>query len=243
MQLIDFAWIAAVVFCAATAQSISGFGFALLAVPLMSLLINPREAVVIATFIGAFSSTTQAIIDRRHTSWALAKRLNLAAYAGMPVGLGIFLVVDESFLRFFVGSVVFVATILLVKGFSIHSSHRWSDWLFGGLSGVLATSTSTNGPPLVFLMQAKKMEPSDFRATISAVFSITSIGAIALFVASGKVTADGIGGVAVSIPFLIVGLKIGYLIRPRIHEASFRRIVFAMLILASLSAFASAVLN
>ena len=241
MELYEFIWIGCVVFVAATAQSISGFGFALLAVPLMSVVIDPRDAVVIATFIGAFSSSTQACIDRQHTSWQIARRLNIAAYIGMPFGLLLFVIVDESVLRLLVGSVVLVATILLVRGFSLRSTHVWSDWVLGAVSGILATSTSTNGPPLVFLLQAKKLEAAYFRATISTVFSITSVGAIALFVVAGKVTSEGVAGVIISIPILIIGLKIGYLCRPIVKEQSFRQIVIAMLILASVSAFASAV--
>lgn len=241
MQLNEFIWIGCVVFLAATAQSISGFGFALLAVPLMSVLINPQDAVVIATFIGAFSSTSQAFIDRQHISWEIARRLNFAAYLGMPFGLFLFVVVDETILRLLVGSVVFVATILLVRGFTLRDSHVWSDWALGVASGVLATSTSTNGPPLVFLLQAKKLEATHFRATISGVFSLTSIGAIVLFVISGKVTSEGMAGVIISVPILIIGLKVGYTCRPFVKEQSFRKIVIAMLILASISAFASAV--
>lgn len=231
-----------VVLIASFAQSISGFGFALLAVPLLSLAIDTHDAVVIATFIGAFSSTTQAVVDRRNTSWDLATRLTISAYLGMPGGLVIFLIIDESFLRLVVGVVVLLATILLMRGFTLKSTRRWSDWFFGGISGVLATSTSTNGPPLVFLMQAKQMEPAHFRATISTVFSLTSVGAIILFIASGNVSVDGLKGVGVSLSVLFIGLKIGYLIRPKIDALMFRRVVFSLLVLASASAVGSAVL-
>ncbi|MEY3805269.1 MAG: hypothetical protein RIR69_81 [Actinomycetota bacterium] len=247
MAISQFIWILIVVFVASFAQSISGFGFALLAVPMMSLAANPRDAVVIATFIGAMSSTTQAFLDREHVSWSLVKRLTVSAYVGMPFGLFVFLVVNERFLRFLVGVVVLVATIVLIRGFSMVATHqdtlKWWDRILGWLSGVLATSTSTNGPPLVFLLQARNLEASVFRATISVVFSLTSIGAIVLFVASGEVTSDGVTGVLFSLAALVIGLRMGYYARPRVSAASFRTFVFGLLFLASFSALASATLG
>lgn len=240
VSLIEILWIIVVVFIAATTQSISGFGFALVAVPLMSLFVSPRDAVVVATFIGAFSSTSQAVIDRQFTVWTMARRLSLAAFLGMPFGLMIFVFISEFWLRLFVGIVVFVAVVVLLKGFTLHHSHRSSDWLLGGLSGVLATSTSTNGPPLVFLMQAKAMEPAIFRATISTVFSITSVGAIVLFVFSGNVSRIGVIGVLIALPVLAIGLKLGYAIRPRVDAQRFRSFVFLLLTLSALSSFSAA---
>ena len=233
-------WLVFVVLLASIAQSISGFGFALISVPLMSVFIDPRDAVVIATFIGAASSSSQAFIDREHTSWRLALRLSGAAYVGMPVGLLMFVIVDESVLRFLVGAVVLLATVVLMKGFTIHESRGYMDWVFGGISGVLATSTSTNGPPLVFLLQAKNLNPSVFRSTISTVFAVTSVGAIGLFLLSGKVTKDGLVGVVLSLPVLLLGLRMGYAIRPRLNPARFTVVVYSLLILSAVSAVTSA---
>lgn len=240
MTEVQLIWLISVVLVASVAQSISGFGFALISVPLMSVLIDPRDAVVIATFIGAASSSSQALIDRKHTSWKLALRLSGAAYMGMPLGLLIFIVVNESVLRVIVGAIVLLATVVLMKGFTVRESHRYFDWIFGGISGVLATSTSTNGPPLVFLLQAKNLSPSIFRSTISTVFSLTSVGAIALFVVSDKVTQDGLVGVGLSLPVLFVGLRVGYAIRPRINASKFSVVVYSLLILSAVSAVASA---
>jgi uncharacterized membrane protein YfcA len=47
----DLAWIAGCIAFASFAQSLSGFGFSLLAVPLMTLVVSPRDAVVVATIM------------------------------------------------------------------------------------------------------------------------------------------------------------------------------------------------
>lgn len=243
MEGAEIAWIVVVVLVAGTAQTVSGFGFALLAVPMMSLLVDPREAVVVATLLGAVSSTSQAFIDRAHANRAMVGRLALAAYLGMPFGLTLFLVFSESALRFFVGIVVALAGVMLIRGFTIHSATTRYDWLLGWFSGVLATSTSTNGPPLVFLMQAKKLDPSSFRATINAVFTLSNVGAIALFLAAGRVTGPSLIGALWAVPAMIGGLRLGYALRPRLDADRFKVLVFVLLFLSALSALVAAFLG
>lgn len=224
----------------AVAQSIAGFGFALLSVPMMTLVIDPRQAVVISTLVAVFSTTFQAVNDRSHTEWLTVRRLTVSGYVGMPLGLAVFVVVSEGSLRFVLGVVVFLATVVLYRGFSIHSDDKKFDWGLGFLSGVLATSTSTNGPPLVFLMQARSMSPDVFRATINTVFAIANIGALTLFMVAGKIEARHLQGVLVAVPSLVVALRIGYAIRPRIDGERFRRLVLFLLMLSGLSVSISA---
>jgi uncharacterized membrane protein YfcA len=238
----EIVWICLVVAGASATQAISGFGFALIAVPLLSLFIEPQIAVVLATVVGAFSSTFQAIADRKYAQKQLVRRLAISAYIGMPFGLVVFIVVSESVLRFIVGIVVLVAALILMRGFSISHANRKLDWILGWVSGVLATSTSTNGPPLVFLLQAKKLSPQSFRASINVVFSLTSIGAIALFAVSGNITSDDFGSIAISVPMLMLGLAIGYKMRPRINAGQFSVLVFILLIGSALSALLAAFL-
>lgn len=240
MSAQEILWICLVVAGASATQAISGFGFALIAVPLLSLFIDPQVAVVLATVVGAFSSTFQAVADRRHANKSLVQRLALSAYIGMPFGLFVFIVVSESILRFIVGLVVLLAAIALIRGFSISQSNKKLDWIMGWASGVLATSTSTNGPPLVFLLQAKKLSPESFRASINIVFSLTSFGAILLFALSGNITSDDFAGIAISIPMLLIGLAIGFKVRSRINAQQFRILVFVLLIVSALSALTAA---
>lgn len=238
----EIAWIIASVGLASFAQSISGFGFALLSVPLMQIVLEPRDAVVISTLIGALSTTTQALLDRQHVDKKLTKRLVMASYLGMPFGLGAFLLVSDTALRLGLGAVVILAAVLLSRGFSLDSASTKLDWSFGFVSGILATSTSTNGPPLVFLMQARNYSPQDFRSTINTVFSFVNIGAIALFLSSGQVTHESVVGALVAIPSLFVALRIGYWLRPKVSADLFRRLVLVLLVASGVSLCAKALL-
>ena len=239
----ELAWIAGCIAFASFAQTLSGFGFSLLAVPLMTLVVSPRDAVVVATIIGAISTTSQAVIDRNHVDSSIAKRLILASYAGMPFGLMAFIFVSETGLRLVLGVVVISAAVLLLRGFRLRDDSHHLDWLFGIVSGFLSTSTSTNGPPLVFLMQARQLAPATFRATINTVFAVVNVGALALFVSAGKVNGNNLSGVAVAVPALGVALAIGYAVRRHITQERFNTLVILLLFLSAISVVVSAFTN
>ena len=208
----------AAVFIAAFLQIVAGFGFALLSVPLMTLAIDPKIAVVVASLTSVFVTTWQAYKDRSHADRVLVKRMAIAAYVGMPLGLVVFFTVNSDALRLMLGIAVLIAAVLLALQVNLHNVGPRLDLSAGFVSGVLATSLSTNGPPLVFALQARQLDAVRFRATIATVFAICNVGGLTLFIASGKVTQEGLIATAVTIPALLVGQLLGYPVpqaRPR----------------------------
>lgn len=242
MSFANILWVIACVGIAAFAQSLAGFGFGLLAVPMMQLSLPPRDAVIISTLIGAVSTTTQAILDHEHIDRPAVKRLTTASYLGMPLGLLVFLVTSDSALRITLGVVVILAAVVLSRGFTLNDDRYHWDWVLGIFSGVLATSTSTNGPPLVFVLQARRLSPEVFRSTINTIFSFANIGAIAFFLSTGKVSLNSLVGALFAIPALLVALRIGYHLRPRVSADFFRQLVLIMLVLSGASLLLKALL-
>ncbi len=240
MSALEIAVVAGAVFAASLVQVLSGFGFALLAVPLMTLAVDTKEAVVISTLMGAGVSTWQAWHGRAHTVGPVAKRMIVAAYAGMPLGLLVYLTVDDQVLRLLLGLAVLVAVCLLAIRLDLRHVGPGLDAGAGFLSGVLNTSLSTNGPPLVFALQARHLQPDAFRATINTVFAFSNVLGVSLFLASGRVDRDGVVAAAISLPALFAGQFVGYPLRRHVHGERFRVLVLLLLTAAALSAIISA---
>jgi hypothetical protein len=166
--------------------------------------------------------------------------LVVASYAGMPFGLMAFIFVSETGLRLVLGVVVVSAAVLLLRGFHLRDESHHLDWALGMVSGFLSTSTSTNGPPLVFLMQARRLDPATFRATINAVFAVVNLGALALFAFAGKVNANNLSGVAVALPALGIAIAVGYSVRQHVTQERFNTLVITLLFLSAISVIVSA---
>ena len=222
-------------------QVLAGFGFALLAMPVMTLAIPVEQAVVIATVLAAVTNAWQSIHLRADADGALVRRLVISAYLGMPLGLVVLNVVADRPLRITLGVCVLIATGLLVRRMSLAHVGRTLDYPCGFLSGVLTTSIGTNGPPLVFDLQARHLDPDRFRATLVAVFALSNVAALALFMADDKITADGMQAVALAVPSWIAGQALGWPVRRHVHGERFRWLVLTLMFAAGATAILFAV--
>lgn len=175
MTTVQLVVVAIAIFFASSTQVIAGFGFGLLSMPIMTLAIPVEQAVVVSTLLSMASTLWMGWHLRADIDRPIAKRITLAALVGMPLGLWILSVVSDRALRLTLGVSVLIATVLLVRRINLAHVGPRLDIALGFVSGVLNTSLSTNGPPLVFGLQARQMKPDQFRATLSAVFAMSSI--------------------------------------------------------------------
>lgn len=220
-------------------QTLAGFGFGLLAMPLMTMAISPQRAVVVSSLIAVGITTWQAWAMRSDMDRALARRLIVPAYVGMPLGLLALSTLGDDVLRIALGVAVLLAVVALASGVALPAG-RVTVIGAGFLSGVLNTSLSTNGPPLVFALQARRLDPAQFRATMAAVFAFSNVFAMVLFISSGKVTRAGLLTAAFAAPAMAVGQVVGWPIRRHVHGRRFRWLVLGLLAAAGLSAIAGA---
>jgi len=106
----------------------------------------------------------------------------------------------------------------------------------GVLTGMLTTSTGTNGPPLVAVFRAMGYGQRAFRATLAAVFLGTGVlGAIG-FVLAGAVTRRASIVALVGLPAAVLGWAVGDRIFSRLNAGAFRRVLLAALVGCSLLA-------
>lgn len=234
--------LAGVFLLAALVQGISGFGFALLSMPLLSLIVDPKNAVAVSTLIGTVASGTLLVRHRHFVRWDLVRPMLGAAAVGMPLGLYLLVVIAERPLRLLLAVVVAGFAGLLASGWRVRSTNRGVELLAGFTSGVLNTSLSTNGPPLVVVLQARDLEPEEFRGTISALFFASGLVANVLLAGAGRYHEATLIQAAIGLPALLVGSTIGGRVARMLPAAAFRRVVLSLLVVTALaSALAAAV--
>ena len=224
-----------VVLVTAFTQSVVGFGFALLTVPVLMRVIGLHEAVILASLIGTANNIYQYRDLRADSDAQHVKRFLGASFIGAPFGLVAFLYADQDLLKIVLGIGVLLGVLLLAKGRDLSNAHIGLDWAMGVLSGFLLTSTSTNGPPLVFALQARKIPPHVFRSTLNMIFLISGIYAIIWFTAFGEIFQSDLLLALVALPSMAIGVNIGRKVRLRVHPDRFRVVVLVLLTFAGLS--------
>ncbi len=226
---------------ASIVQSTAGFGFSLMLVPLLSLVIGPKETVVLSNILSALLEAVLLIRVRQSVEWKLGGTLFAGAVVGMPFGLLVVIFLSASALKIVIAATVIVFTVMLMRGLRFHAAGRAGNVAAGVVSGVLNTSTSMSGPPVVLYLQGRGIAPGPFRATLFAYFSAISAIAVGLLAAAGHFTGDVAAAALVAIPSLFVGGWIGNRLHARVPEARFRHLVYGILIASALSAMVSAV--
>jgi uncharacterized protein len=199
------------------------------AVPILSVIIGAKTAVVATDALAFLIIVSLAVSERRHVRFGVIVPLTLAAIAGMPIGLWALTRVDERLLGLTIAIVVIALTLVLIFGFTIAATHRW-DILAGFISGLLATSTGTNGPPLVLALQARQMPSMEFRATVSAAFALQDIAAICGFALTGQFRGEVWQIVAVGLPGVLVGRVLGERVFGSLDQHRFRSAVLGLLL-------------
>jgi uncharacterized membrane protein YfcA len=171
------------------------------------------------------------------------KRFLWASFIGAPIGLVAFVYADQQVLKVVLGIGVLFGVALLARGRDLTDAHISLDWAMGIVSGFLLTSTSTNGPPLVFAMQARRSDPKVFRSTLNMVFLVSGVYGLVLFTAFGEIALSDVWIAVALLPSMIIGVYVGRFIRHRVDTNRFRILVLVLLAFAGFSSLYSGLLG
>lgn len=243
MSPIQLALVAMLAAIASFSQALSGFGFNLLIVPPLALVIGAKEAVVTATLMGVITSVLTLASARASVAWKLGGALFATAAVGMPVGLFVLIVVEPDALRVLIAITVFAAALLYWKGYRLSVRNPVIDAGAGFLSGVLNTSTSMSGPPLVLYLQNRGITPESFRGTINAFFVASGLLATALFAFGDRIGPPELASLSVALLPIILGWTAGHHAYRRLDVGRFQQIVVVVLLLSAVMAVAGVASN
>ena len=224
-----------IILATSVVQAVAGFGFALLAVPLMVVVIDLQSAVIISSFVGTLSNMLQSWQLRRNINRNMTRRFVLATAVGSPVGLLLFVYANQSALKIVLGMSILFGVFVLSRGLELQHVSSWLDWIMGILSGVLLMATSTNGPPLVFVLQARRFDPATFRATLNMVFLVSGTFGLVMFGLAGEILRSDVNVAAFAIPAMVIGVSTGVVIRKYVQQELFKKIVLFLLTIGGLS--------
>ncbi len=215
---------------AALIGSLTGFGYALLATPLLVLVLPARTAVplVLASSVVLLCMLVyeaRADMDvRRIGRWALG------AAPGMLIGGYVLSVVSDGHMRSVIGGITLAAAVVLW----LRPSHPWRrEWpgalAAGALSGVLAGASGMSGPPVILFGLKQQWPHRVLRATLIGYFALVHMLALFVLGGMGMVDATLLESGSLVLPGVIAGLVFGLKWRNRVDQALFRYIALGLL--------------
>ena len=226
--------LAVIALAAGFVQSTAGFGFALLAVPLMALVVPPQTAVVIVFLHGTVSSLLTAGRHQGHIDRTETWRLSTGAIVAMPLGALILVTASPGVLRICLGVATCTAAVWMLlpatKRRAVGEVRPVTTYGVGALSGVLNTALATNGPPLVVYLRGRGLPTDAFRATISAVFTISNLVGLVILALSGAIHTVAVAAFILTLVPALVGWAAGNAAAGRLHNHHFIHLVDIVLL-------------
>jgi uncharacterized membrane protein YfcA len=212
----------AIFFVATLIRSAFGFGEALIAVPLLALLLPVEVAAPVAVMVSVTVALVVVAQDWRHVHVRSVGWLLVSTLFGIPVGLWGLKNVPEGVVKGLLGMV-----ILAFGSYSL--ANRWRGelkndrlaWFFGFLAGVLGGAYGMNGPPLVVYGISRGWTPAVFRATLQGYFLPASLMDMAGYWMAGLWTAEVSRYYLWSLPAVVPAIFIGRWLNRRLDGRRF----------------------
>jgi len=232
-----------IVLAASVVKSTTGFGFGLIAVPLLLLLWEP--AVVVPILLPLVFAVDVSIVA--HTWRRLDLRrvgpMAVAGVVGIPLGTYVLLVASPQVLRLAIAGLVLVSAGLLLTGVTITiSRERLAGVLAGFLSGLLITSTSMSGPPVALLLINQRWAKDTFRSSLGVFF----LGQVALAMVSlagaGALDTGTLLVSVVLLPPVLLGFLVAVRLLPHVSQQAFLRVATFVIMGAGVLTIANALL-
>jgi len=231
VNLVAWAAALAVTVFAAAVQGSVGLGFAIISVPILSL-IDPVLAPVPQLLVSAFITVAMAWRERTHiefrgVGWIIAGRL-----PGALLGLGLLIVATRRLLDVATALLVLVAVAIIASGFHLRRTSA-TEFGAGVFSGMSALVSSIGGPPLA-LLYTEEERGGTVRASLAAVFTVGVAISIGVRAAGGFITAEDVRIAAVLLPAVIAGYLISGTLKNHVSPRVLRTSILVLSSVASL---------
>jgi uncharacterized protein len=225
-----------VVAAASFLGGVTGFGYSLVATPL--LLLVGFDLPFVVTVNLALACVTRVSVAYRFRADARPGRaagLIAGSVPGLWLGAVVLTTVDVSTIKFGAGLIVMAAAVLLWRAVNAPPPREMPGAAvvagFGG--GFLGAATSLNGVAPVLLLARDKAAPRSVLADLALYFvASNAIGLVVLLVAGGLETDALYPAFLLWLPGSLLGNWAGTTIGPSMPETVFRRLTLAVVFLA-----------
>jgi uncharacterized protein len=220
-------------FAAALARGFSGFGSALIFVPLASTAIGPQAAAPLLLIIDGVAAAGLIPNAWRHADRRDVWTMSIGALAGIPLGAWVLIKSDPLWIRWAVAVFGTLLLALLMSGWRYRGKPTVvTTVVVGGVAGLLSGAAQVGGPPIVAYWLSRPIKAETVRANIVLYFAITTVISGAAYVAGNLLTLSVVEWALVTGPTYAVGLYVGSRMFGLASEITFRRICFALIAVA-----------
>ena len=221
----------AIIFLSTFIRSALGFGDALIAMPLLALVIGIQVATPLVAMGASTIAFTILLKSWRKVEIKAAWRLVIATWIGIPLGILFLKAAPEILVKSLLGILLmgFGAYNLFVPDLPKLLNEKWA-FVTGLIAGILGGAYNTNGPPVVIYGILRRWNPEKFRATLQGYFLPTGLAILITHGLAGMWTTQVVRLYGYSIPVIIGAVLLGEKVNLLIPQGKFDKIIYGFLV-------------
>jgi uncharacterized membrane protein YfcA len=214
------------VFGASIVRGLTGFGLAIILVPLLGLIVPPAQAVVISILLQLLAGPIGLKRILADSERSTATTISIAAMLATPFGVALLSVTPPDVARLAIAGLALAAFGMLFIPASEGAIPGRKETVATGIAaGLLTGFASMPGPPVVPFYMRRKLPPNVARGSMLLVFFACAIaGSIAAF-ALGVATLHLLWLSILFYPALYLGTRLGELAFGKVSERAWRTFV------------------
>ncbi len=234
----EFFWIFLVILAASLIKGITGFGFALVSLPLLLNWYPGKEIIpvllvcnLIISFIIVLQKKDYKLVNRQFQG--------LIVYGGIFSLFGVLILKNISEKVLILVLSIFFIVLALITLFSNKKRKqlKLQDFHYkitGVLLGILTGATSINGPPLALFLNYSNVDNREFREIFAWFSIVTAIVTLAGYFFIGILTFQTFKMTLLFLPVLYFGSWVGKKLNTSLSVALFQKLTVVLTIISSI---------
>jgi uncharacterized membrane protein YfcA len=224
-----------IVFFAIFTQSVSGFGLALVSMPILADLIGIRTTTPLIALVAIIAEIVLLIRYQNEINLQNIWRLTAAGAVGIPLGVVALKVIDEEIVLTVLGIFILIYAIYALLKLKLPSleGNIWPVG-FGFVSGVIGGAYNVAGPLVIVYGNCRRWQPKEFKGNLQGFFLMGSVLAVTSHALANNITNQVLNLFFLSLPAIAMGLIAGLSLDKYLNPTLFRKIVLVGLAIAGL---------
>ncbi|MDX9835116.1 MAG: sulfite exporter TauE/SafE family protein [Desulfobulbus sp.] len=211
-------------------QGLTGFGGGLVAMPLLCLIMDVKQAVPLCIVSGLVITTVMAYELRQLFDWRKILPLLIGSLPGILAGTVLLKEADPVLITRFLGGLLITISglNLIFKPKPLNPSVAWG-YVAGFFSGSINAVVGAGGPPAIIYTTLNDWKKDEIKATLTGFFALTGYLTAAVHAYSGVITQSTMIYFLLTLPFVLLGTFAGSRISGRINRRTYLRTVYLLL--------------
>ena len=220
-----------IVFIAIFTQTLTGFGLALISMPLLVHVVGIQTAAPLVAIISGVAEAILLLLYRADLNLRAVTRLTAASILGIPLGVFLLRRVNEGVVTAVLGILVLGFALYAIFGATLPALNN-SAWAygFGFFAGILGGAYNTSGPPVIIYANCRRWPPAEFKSNLQGFFLVNSGFVLISHALGGSFTPVVWRQALIALPAILLAVLFGSRFDRILSPDRFRRIVlFALL--------------